>query len=347
MNKFAFVLNPFNIQNIHDYCALSRLAPTALINGILRILPPFKIYRAKNLRSAAGAETEGIFIVCPLLSKQVLAMAEDAVLNKIRQAVQLGEQAGAKVIGLGALMGVAGCGGQMIAEKTPAAVTTGASLAAAAILETLEQAATIRNVDFSKAKVAIVGATNAIGQNCAQALLNKTQALYLLAKNADRLCELEAFLKSQKPTTSVCARGIALDAVIQNADVIIFTTSAIEVPPAATVANLKPGAIICDIPSPRNIPKAIYDQRKDILVIDGAVIEPPPTAQLGLKLPIKEGFIYACMAETMILTFEGETQDDFSTGFRPDLNKVHHIRALAAKHGFNIKFTSFGVPVTI
>jgi predicted amino acid dehydrogenase len=51
------------------------------------------------------------------------------------------------------------------------------------------------------------------------------------------------------------------------------------------------------------------------------------------------------MAETMLLAFEGQTQEDFSTGFKPDLNKVARIKALADKHGFKIKFTSFGVPV--
>jgi predicted amino acid dehydrogenase len=52
------------------------------------------------------------------------------------------------------------------------------------------------------------------------------------------------------------------------------------------------------------------------------------------------------MAETMLLAFEGQTQEDFSTGFKPDLNKVARIKALAARHGFEIKFTSFGVPIT-
>ena len=48
----------------------------------------------------------------------------------------------------------------------------------------------------------------------------------------------------------------------------------------------------------------------------------------------------------MILAFEGKTQDDFSIGFKPDLNKVTQIRELAAKHGFEIKFTSFGAPIS-
>lgn len=347
MNKFTFVLNPFNIENIHDYCRISKLAPQALIKVILRTLPPFKIHHAKNLRSAQGAEIDGCFIVCPLLSKQVLVMNEETVLNKILQAVRLGEKTGAKVIGLGALMGIAGKGGQVIAERTHAAITTGSSLATAAILETLDRAADLRKVDLSKTKVAIVGATNAIGQNCALGLLGRVETIFLLAKNVERLSGLKEFLTAQKSKTNIIDKGPALGAVIKDADIIIFTTSAIEMPSVATINNLKKDAIICDIPSPRNISREICDQRKDILVIDGAVIEPPPEAKIGLKLPIEKGFIYACMAETMILAFEGKTQDDFSTGFKPDLNKVTQIKALAEKHGFEIKFTSFGVPIAV
>lgn len=346
MSKFAFVLNPFNIRNIHDYCFVSKLAPEFLIKIILRILAPLKIHHVKNLRSAQGAEIDGCFIVCPLLSKQVLTMKEESVLNKILNAVRLGEKSGAKVIGLGALMGIAGKGGQWIAGKTNAAITTGSSLAAAAILETLDRATALRRIDLSKSKVAIVGATNAIGQNCALGFLNRADTVFLLAKNAERLTELKEFLIAQKSKTNVVAKGLALENVIKDADIIIFTTSAIEVPSAATAHNLKEGAVICDIPSPRNIPEEICASRKDILVIDGAVIEPPRTAKIGLKLPLKEDFIFACMAETMILAFEDRTQDDFSTGFKPDLNKVAEIKSLAAKHGFEIKFTSFGVPVS-
>lgn len=345
MSKFAFVLNPFNIQNVHDYNFLSKLAPPAILKIILRLLPPFKIHYEKNLRSAQGTVIDGCFIVCPLLSKQVLAMKEETVLRKILKAVRLGEKIGARVVGLGALMGIAGKGGQMIATKTSASVTTGSSLAAAAILETLEHAANLRKIDLMKAKIAIVGATNAIGQNCALGFLNKADTIFLLAKNTERLTELKQFLVTQKSQTHVVDKGLALDAVIREADIIIFTTSAIEVPFVATVSNLKENAIICDIPSPRNIPEEICRMRKDIIVIDGAVIEPPESAKIGLRLPLKEGFIYACMAETMILAFEGQTQEDFSTGFKPDLNKMAQIKALAAKHGFKIKFTSFGVPI--
>ena len=345
MSKFAFVLNPFNIENVHDYCFLSKLAPPAILKIILRTLPSFKIHHAKNLRSAQGTAIDGCFIVCPLLSKQVLAMKEETILNRILKAVRLGEQAETKVIGLGALMGIVGKGGQWIAEKSPVAVTTGSSLASAAILETLERAADLRKVDLSKAKVAIVGATNAIGQNCALGFLSRVDTIFLIAKNAERLTELKEFLVAQKSTTSIIDKGLALESVIKEADIIIFTTSAIEVPSATTANNLKKGAIVCDIPSPRNIPEELCDIRKDILVIDGAVIEPPETARIGLKLPLKDGFIYACMAETMILAFEGQTQENFSTGFKPDLNKVAHIKALASKHGFEIKFTSFGVPI--
>jgi len=146
---------------------------------------------------------------------------------------------GAKVIGLGALMGIAGKGGQVTAEKTSMSVTTGSSLAAAAILETLESAAALRKIDLAKAKIAIVGATNAIGQNCALGFLDRADTIFLLAKNAERLTELKQFLASQKSKTSIVDKGLAFDDVIRDADIIIFTTSAIEVPFTATVNNLK------------------------------------------------------------------------------------------------------------
>ncbi len=345
MNKFAFVVYPLNFENIHDFCPISKLFSPVVVKTVLRILPPFKIHHAKNMRSAQGAVIEGSFIVCPLLSEQILAMKEEAVLNKISKAAKLGERSGAKIIGLGALMGITGRGGQVIAQNSHASITTGSSLASAAILETLDRAAALRKVDLTKAKVAIVGATNAIGQNCALGFLNRTDTIFLLAKHSERLAELKESLITHKPKTKIIDKGLDLAAVIKEADIIVFTTSAIEVPSIATAKNLKKGTIICDIPSPRNISKEISDQRKDILVIDGAVIEPPETVRIGLKLPIKDGFIYACMAETMILAFEGQTEEDFSTGFKPDLNKVALIKALAEKHGFKIKFTSFGFPI--
>ncbi len=345
MSKFAFILNPVNIQNVHDYFPITKITPQWLVKMILRLVPPFKLHQVKNLRSAQGVAIDGCFIVCPLLSKQVLALKEKAVLNKIFKAVKIGEINGAKVIGLGALMGIAGKGGQLVAERSGVAVTTGSSLASAAILETVERAANLRRVDLSRAKVIIVGATNAIGQNCALGFLNRVDTIYLVAKNAERLAELKDFLVTQKSMTNVINQGLKLETVIKDADIVIFTTSAIEVPFTSTANSLKKDAIVCDIPSPRNISQELCEIRKDVLVIDGAVIEPPKTARVGLKLPLKNDFIFACMAETMILAFENKTQEDFSTGFKPDLNKVAEIKTLATKHGFEIKFTSFGKPI--
>ncbi|MCX5707679.1 MAG: hypothetical protein NTY14_01655 [Candidatus Omnitrophica bacterium] len=347
MSKFAFILNPVNIQNVHDYFPIAKLTPPGLVKIILRLLPPFKLHYAKNLRSAQGSVIDGCFIACPLLSKQVLALKEEIVLDKILKSVRLAERTGAKIIGLGALMGIAGKGGQIAAEKSPVAITTGSSLASAAILETVKRAADLRKVDLAKAKIVIVGATNAIGQNCALGFLNRVDTVFLVAKNAERLTELKNFLAAQKSTTNIIDKGLALETVIKDADIVIFTTSAIEVPFTTTVNSLKKDAIVCDIPSPRNISRELCEKRKDILIVDGAIIEPPKTAKVGLKLPLKNGFIFACMAETMILAFEGKTQEDFSTGFKPDLNKVAEIKALADKHGFEIKFTSFGKPISL
>jgi hypothetical protein len=59
------------------------------------------------------------------------------------------------------------------------------------------------------------------------------------------------------------------------------------------------------------------------------VIEPPQTSWIRFKLPIKDGFIFACMAKTMLLTFKNQSQEDLSTGFKADLNKACRINALS------------------
>jgi predicted amino acid dehydrogenase len=345
MNKFAFIVNPIDIHNIHQYFPLSRLAPTIFIEKILYSLPPFKLHHIKDIRSLTGEKIEGYFIACPLLTKQMLELEEEFVIKRIMSSVCLAKELGVDIVGLGALTGIIGDGGVRVAEKMQIPITNGASLAAAAILETIEKAAALKKVKLSEAKVVIVGGTNAIGQNCAYALLNRVSSITLIGKKRERLTDLKNFLLQQGTFTKIDWTVTKVEAAIMSADIIIFTTSAIEIPFKATLNCLKKGVIISDIPAPRNIPNEIPQKRNDILVIDGAAIIPPYRVKFPIKSPLGNDSIYACMAETMTLTFEKRFQENFSIGFKPNLGKVKEISDLAKKHGFEVSFTSFGKPI--
>jgi predicted amino acid dehydrogenase len=253
---------------------------------------------------------------------------------------RIAEKLNVQVLGLGGLTGTVGEAGKRIAEESNLPVTNGTTFAAGACLETVLRAAELRKINLSKSEVAIIGATNSIGKICAYVLSKLVAQLSLVAKSEERLTAL--FDKLKKETRiQIENLGCDVDGAIHNADIVIFTTSAIEVSPHIETESLKKSAIICDIPMPRNISPDIFKARPDILVIDGAAIEPPCELRLDIDTALAENQIYACMAETMILTMEGRLEN-FSLGWEPSLEKLEQIRLLAAKHGFKPAFTSFG-----
>lgn len=342
MDKFGFIIHPISINNIYRFFPGSKIFPQILIEKALIYLPPFKISHVKSIRSKTGKEIEGYFVACFLLSKQILELDEDFVLRKVLAAGKIAKNLKVNMLGLGALAGIVGEGGRMISEQLALPITNGTTYAASAIIETVFKAAGLRHLELNKAKVAIIGATNSIGQICAMVLAKQVPQFSLVARNQERLSEFVARLKSEN-SAAIENAGIDVDRAIKDADVIIFTTTAVEVSSKIKIETetLKKGAIICDIPIPRNIPPGIANARPDLLVIDGAVIEPPCELNFNIDTGLLPNQIYACMAETMILTMEGKFES-FSCGWEPSLEKFEEISALAHKHGFKPAFTSFG-----
>ncbi|MDD5347262.1 MAG: hypothetical protein PHT59_01465 [Candidatus Omnitrophica bacterium] len=333
-------------RDVYNFFPPARLLPAKALERVLTAFGPFHIQHLKEIRSLTGSCVEGHIIVCPLLSKQFLKLNEDFVNEKLLRAVRIAEKLGVKFLGLGAFAGAVGEGGKLLSGKTGLKMTNGTSFAAAAILENISRAAALRSIDLSRARVAIIGATNAIGQNCAYSLNNRVAVLGLFGKNSERLRQLGSLLQRESRSTEIRNFGMDTGKFIPEADIVIFTTTAMEVSLKPCAADFKRNAVICDLPSPRNVPRELAVQRSDILVIDSAVIKPPGEIRLKIRLPLPEFHIYACMAETMILTFERRFQENYSIGYSPDLKKIEEIAGLAGKHGFEITFNSFGKPIT-
>ena len=83
------------------------------------------------------------------------------------------------------------------------------------------------------------------------------------------------------------------------------------------------------------------EKRKDVLVIEGGVVEVPGDVDFHFNFGFPPRLSYACMAETMILALE-EKYEDYSIGKELSLEKVIEISQLAKKHGFKLAgFRSF------
>ena len=121
----------------------------------------------------------------------------------------------------------------------------------------------------------------------------------------------------------------------READALVTATSATGVLIGA--ADLRPGAILCEVSRPRNLGPELRAQRPDVRVIDGGVIALPGRPDLG-NFGLAQGHAYACMAETMLLALE-QRYDSASLGGELDLAEIDAMRTRARTHGFHVVAT--------
>ncbi|MGE5576748.1 MAG: SDR family NAD(P)-dependent oxidoreductase [Syntrophothermus sp.] len=339
MNKFAFLVHPLKPQDITKKVKILGKLPDKTIEGILAMWPPFKAGHATGIRSKTGAEIEGWFIALPRTPRQLMEMPVEKAYREIIQAGRLAERLGAQIFGLGAFTKVVGDAGVTVARNLSIPVTTGNSYTAYTSIEGARVAAQKMGIDFKTAKVAVIGATGAIGSVISRILAKDgISHLTLVAREQEKLEALAKVIRAQGDPHESSNLNVAvstdINRAVSEADVVFTVTSAIG--GLIDPQYLKPGAVLCDAARPRNVAKEVVEKRKDVLVIEGGVVEMPgkeATAGMNIGLPPK--MVLACMAETMVLTLEGRFES-YTLGRDLDMEKVEETGRLAAKHGFKL-----------
>src|SRR5262245_16472593 len=115
------------------------------------------------------------------------------------------------------------------------------------------------------------------------------------------------------------------------ANVVVTATSVVDDLVAAE--DIKRRGIVCDISRPPNVSRVVKMNRPDVFVMEGGVVSLPGDSRISVNLDLDAGLVYACMAETMILTLERRFEDT-SLGIDLDLDNVIEIGWLAERHGF-------------
>ncbi|NPV26462.1 MAG: aminotransferase class III-fold pyridoxal phosphate-dependent enzyme [Firmicutes bacterium] len=126
---------------------------------------------------------------------------------------------------------------------------------------------------------------------------------------------------------------VDLEVGLSNADIVITATNATQ-----TLINppyLKSGAVVCDVARPPDVSKQVSQERDDVLILEGGLVELPEPVAFGQNLGYRNGLTLACLSETIMLCMEGEKRD-FSVGHRIPLEHVEYLRVLANKHGFRV-----------
>lgn len=341
MEKFAFIIHPLSIKDMGHVSPILKYIPDGVLEACLKMKKPFKVSHITGIQSPY-AEAEGWFVGCPLTAKQMVELPEEFVMDRIIESGQVAQELGAKIVGLGAFTSVVGDAGITVAKNLDIAVTSGNSYTVATAIQGTEAAVKLMGKKLGDCRAVVVGASGSIGSAGVKLLAGEVKHITLVARHLAPLEEIaDELIKKEKCEVVVTDN---IHEALREADIVITVTSALDF--IIEPGDLKPGAVVCDVARPRNVSKEVSAKRKDVLVIEGGVIDVPGNVDFHFNFGFPPHTSYACMAETMILALEGK-YEDFTLGRRLDLAKIRLISDLAVKHGFKLAgFRNFERAVT-
>lgn len=345
MDSFAFIIHPIDPKRdvSRKYPLLGKLLSARQISFLSTYFPPVYISKIMGITSAqSGKQIMGHFVACPLTPDRMLRLPEEKAYRKIIQTGRMAEKLGVKMLGLGAFTSVVGDAGITVARHLDVPVTSGDAYTVAVAVQALRKAAQLMDIPIEMSTAAVVGATGAIGRICAEILAEEVAKIYLIGR---RPAPLETLRQQVEDATPGLRAFAGTDTqVLREAQLILTVTSA----SGAIIhpEDLQPGSVICDVARPRDVSARVAEHRKDLLVIDGGMVEVPGMVDFGFDFGLPSGKAYACMAETMALTLEGRFED-YTLGKHITRARVKEITAIAENHGFRLGgLRSFEKPVS-
>jgi len=344
VDTFAFIIHPIDPKRdvSRKFPFLGRVLSEKQIDFFSTFFPPVYISEIEGIRSeATGKKIKGWFIACPYTPRRMMELPEQIVYRKIIQTGRLAEKLGAQMLGLGAFTSVVGDAGITIAKSLNVPVTTGDSYTVIIAVEAIREAAALMDIPLGSASAAVVGATGAIGQVCADMLADDVERLYLIGRRQDALEDLRNRLKVHARAELIISTS--MDDLSKSQLTLTVTSALHEV---IRPEFLQPGSVICDVARPRDVSAMVATSRDDILVIDGGMVDVPGAVDFHFNFGFPTGKAYACMAETIALALEGRFED-YTLGKYITRDRVDEIGSIAKKHGFRLSgFRSFEREVT-
>ncbi len=352
------------------------------------------------IRSKTGTLVQGWLIGVPFGAREIMALPREETSEVIKQAVDMGRDLGAKIVGLGALSSVVTRGGRAV-QGRGTSITSGNSFTVLMAMEAMALGAQKMHIELESARGAVVGATGSIGRACALLLSEKIYNIVVLGNpehvnsSKNRLASLirDMYKKAVKRWNEGKLGGLsiwldqtarsleAMDSkqAVEYRDKIKYEKSIsaeiieeiceylgivqpirgslniTETLPQCSMIiaasnspeflvypeNLRPGAVVCDVARPADVAPECYENRNDVLILEGGLVQYPDEISFGPNLGYREGVNVACLTETVLLAMEGDYQD-YSIGSKMPLETIEYMRHIGQKHGFGLAGLKMG-----
>jgi len=347
INRFAFVIHPLSqkyLTNVKPLELLAKVSPPAVMDVVEKAAaysPPMVYSEVEGIRSPTGVEAKGWLIFVGGTPKQIMSHSPEFTYRQLLAAADMAKKLGAQIMGLGAFTKVVGDAGVTVARRAPLPITTGNSYSASgALWAAHDAAARLGLVELEKGKkikgkAMVVGATGAIGSACARLLARTAEEVHLVSPESAKLLVLEKSILRESPGAKLVLASYAdSDRSIGDMDMIVTATSGAG-KKILDIMKVKPGCVITDVARPLDLPPEEVAKRPDVLVIESGEVYLPGKVrmkQIGFE---DHNVVYACLAETIVLTLEGRFEN-FTLGRTIEWEKVHEIYKMGLKHGMRL-----------
>jgi fatty aldehyde-generating acyl-ACP reductase len=324
--QFAFIGHPRTLRDVSRKFPFAQFLPSRLAEWWIRHQWPLVASYITGLTLSNGTPITGAMLISPLTTEQMIRNPRLAR-QRVLETVQLAEQMGAKIAGLGAFTSIVTRDGRDLEGKVRLGLTTGNPHSAAIAVQNVLHAAALTNLSLPHATAAIVGGAGSVGSACAKMLARLVKNLLIIDIKKDALQRLLAELADQP----AAVEGLSKLDRVSEADIVIAATNNPHI--LLTAKHLKPGAIVIDAAQPKNVAEEIPLQRPDVVVIESAVVQ-TPNIDVNFPLDLAPGEALGCLSETMILTAMG-WEGHYSLG-KADPSHAAQIIAAGRALGFRL-----------
>lgn len=347
INRFAFVIHPLSqkyLTNLKPLELLAQVSPQPvmdLVEKAAAYTPPMVYSKVEGISSPTGVEAKGWLILVGGTPKQIMSHSPEFTYRQLLAAADMAKKLGAQIMGLGAFTKVVGDAGVTVAKRAPLPITTGNSYSASGALWAAHDAVArlglvrLEKGEKIRGRVMVVGATGAIGSACARLLARTAEEVHLVSPESAKLLMLKKSILRESPGAKLVLASYAdSDRSIGDMDMIVTATSGAG-KKILDIMKVKPGCVITDVARPLDLPAEEVAKRPDVLVIESGEVYLPGEVQMKQIGFEDHNIVYACLAETIVLTLEGRFEN-FTVGRHIEWEKVHEIYKLGLKHGMRL-----------
>ncbi len=180
--RFAFIIHPLDLYQYPLFDPSLKGIATDALQKLAELgrqqMKPFVMGRTAVV-SRTGRRAYGEFICLPHTAKEMLELKTEVINRELEEALELAQQRGARIAGLGAYTSVVSRGG-LLQQGKVLPLTTGNSFTVVAGVEAIKLAAQRFKMGLSQCSAAIIGATGAIGRTLAILLSEEMQTIILV-----------------------------------------------------------------------------------------------------------------------------------------------------------------------